>query len=125
MRGSPGACCAPATSGHAAALAEPGDDLPSPHSITSSARARSVGGIDKAPQTGDAIKINLLHLARNLLNGLIDPEQKGRRHFQTKLFSGLQIEMKREPGWLLHRKVAGLGSLEDFDDKSGDLSESS
>ena len=32
--------------------------------------------------------------------------------------------MKREPGWLLHRKVAGLGSLEDFDDKSGDLSES-
>src|SRR5215203_7413749 len=33
--------------------------------------------------------------------------------------------MKREPGWLLHRKVAGLGSLEDFNDKSGDLSESS
>ena len=63
--------------------------------------------------------------ALNLLNGLIDPEQEGRRHFQTKLFSGLQIEMKREPGWLLHRKVAGLGSLEDFNDKSGDLSESS
>jgi hypothetical protein len=33
--------------------------------------------------------------------------------------------MKREAGWLLHRKVAGLGSLEDFNDKSGDLSESS
>src|SRR4051812_16353693 len=63
--------------------------------------------------------------AHNLLNGLIDPEQEGRRHFQAKLFSGLQIEMKREPGWLLHRKVAGLGSLEDFNDKGGDLSESS
>ena len=57
-----------------------------------------------------------------LFDGLFDPEQKGRRHLQ---FSDLQIQMKREPGWLLDRKVAGLRSLEDFDDKSGDLSESS
>ena len=45
MTGIAARCCAHAAAEHAGPPGDPRDKLPPPHSITSSARARSVGGI--------------------------------------------------------------------------------
>ena len=52
-------CCARATSGHAAVLPRRRDELAPFHSITSSARASSVGGISR-PSALAVLRLNAM-----------------------------------------------------------------
>ena len=59
-------CCARAASGHARRAAEQRDELAPPHSITSSARASSVGGTSRPSALAVLRLIDQLVLGRRL-----------------------------------------------------------
>src|SRR5438132_14429924 len=48
------------------------------------------------------------------MDHLICPLPQGLRNRQTERLGGLEVDDQLEPGGLLHRKIAGLGALEDL-----------
>src|SRR6185436_4171866 len=55
-----------------------------------------------------------------LLDQFIGAQQQRLRDLDAERLGGLQIDRECELGWLLNRKVAGLGTLENFVDIVGD-----